>query len=142
MVIAAALVVATAAQVSSIHWTNVLLALAAVVSIAGAALWIMRQTREQRLRNERFDRDWYGESERPGVPARPGVMEQLLTLRTDVEGIKAEVNYNHGGSIKDVVDETREEVRKLSVDMKGVHERLDATTTTTTVTTVTAPDVH
>ena len=32
-----------------------------------------------------FLNDWAGEPERPGVPARPGVMEQLSDLRTEVD---------------------------------------------------------
>lgn len=126
MVAIAVIVAGTTAQVSPFPLVAILEGLAALVTILGAVLFLWRQTKDQRVRNERFDRDWYGEIIRPGVPARPGVMEQLLTLRVDVESIKAEVNYNHGGSIKDVVDGTRDEVRALAVDVKGLHDRLDA----------------
>lgn len=48
--------------------------------------------------------DFNGTAERPGVPARAGVMQRLQLLDDQVVVIHGEVNYNHGGSIKDAVD--------------------------------------
>ncbi len=36
--------------------------------------------------------DWQGQPARPGVDARPGVMEQLGTLKTDVNTLKTDVD--------------------------------------------------
>ena len=133
MVVETALMLAEAVQVSSsVPWALIIEVLSALVTIGGAALWLLKQIREQRLRNERFDRDWYGEPERPGVPARPGVMEQLLSLRTDVNFIKTEVEYNHGSTIKDAVEVTRTTVAEMKDDIRILHERLDGK----------QPDVH
>ena len=110
---------------SSFSWVAVLEALAALVTVLGAVLFLWRQTKEQRQRNDRFDRDWYGEPERPGVVARPGVLEQLQTVRMEVGQIKAEVFPNHGGSIKDAVDRMDIRLETVEVDVKGLHERLD-----------------
>jgi hypothetical protein len=133
MVVLAAIVVATAVPVSSsIPWATIIEVLAALVTVGGAALWAWTQAKTQRLRNDRFDRDWYGETERPGVPARPGVLEQLYTVRTEVGEIKAEVFPNHGSSIKDSVDRMDLRLKTVELDIKGIHEKLDGK----------QPDVH
>lgn len=128
MVIVAAIVAAAAVQVSPISWLSLLEALSAIVTIGGGLIFILRQGKTQRKRNDRFDRDWYGEPERPGVPARPGVLEQLLTVRTEVGEIRAEVFPNHGGSIKDAVDRIDIRVKTVETDVKGLHDRLDGQT--------------
>ncbi|MFI6496013.1 hypothetical protein [Nonomuraea typhae] len=53
--------------------------------------------------------DWNGEPEREGVPERPGVMKRLST-------IEAELQPNHGGSIKDAVKRTDENLYQLRKD--------------------------
>jgi hypothetical protein len=104
---------------------NFLLGLAAVVAVISGAYGAWRILSRQHKRSEQFFRDWFGEDERPGFPARPGVLVRLQaletgqeTLATQVGVIHAEVNYNHGGSIKDVVE-------RIESDVKGIHERLD-----------------
>lgn len=131
MAVIAAIVAVTAVHVSSsINVTAWLEALAAIVTIGGGALYIWKQSKSQRARNDRFDRDWYGEAERPGVPVRPGVLEQLLSLTTDVAAIKVEVFPNHGGSIKDAVTRMDTRLETVELDVRGIHEKLDK------------PDVH
>ncbi|MFC3996431.1 hypothetical protein ACFOVU_10920 [Nocardiopsis sediminis] len=44
----------------------------------------------------RFLDDWAGEPERPGVEARPGVMERLRTLEQSVAEVRREVRHNDG----------------------------------------------
>lgn len=56
--------------------------------------------------------DWRGEPARPGVEARPGVMERLKT-------IEEEMRPNGGGSMRDAVN--RLEVRLTSVETKLAH---------------------
>lgn len=77
--------------------------------LGAAAIWkIMRNTRQ-------MAEDWRGEPARPGVAARPGVMERLLSLdtgqselrseqviiREQLEVVHHEVRPNGGASIKD-----------------------------------------
>lgn len=62
--------------------------------------------------------DFNGTQERPGVPARPGVMERLSTLDMRVDAVHTEVNYNHGTTIKDAV-------ARIEKDVKGIHDKMD-----------------
>ncbi|GAA2321345.1 hypothetical protein GCM10010149_87950 [Nonomuraea roseoviolacea subsp. roseoviolacea] len=79
---------------------------AVVVLVKGLALvvrWVKRL-------NEFLD-DWNGEPERPGVPARLGVMTRLEQMETKMQ----ELEPNHGGSIKDAVgriDANLDQLRK------------------------------
>lgn len=64
-----------------------------------------------------FADDWFGEAQRPGVPGRPGVMEQLQTLathseRTDqrLDAIEHELKPNSGKSLRDAVNRVEEAV--------------------------------
>jgi hypothetical protein len=62
---------------------------------------------------------WEGEPARPGVEARPGVMERLQVIEFDVKAIKHEVHLNSGQSIKDTVVRTEGKIDDL-------HRRVDA----------------
>jgi hypothetical protein len=104
---------------------NILLGLASLAAIitCGYSVWRVVSRRSKSF--DQFFRDWNGEGERPGVPHRPGVMERLTTL--EVQGAKQgeqltvihnEVNYNHGGSLKDAVESIRS-------DVKSIHDRMD-----------------
>ncbi|WP_051710125.1 hypothetical protein [Streptomyces sp. NRRL S-350] len=60
---------------------------------------------------EQFIDDWNGEPERPGVPARLGVMERVGGIEDRMAGIENRVarveeqmNPNHGSSLRDAVD--------------------------------------
>lgn len=123
---------------SSVIWVDPLVILGIVATIMGVLTPLVLRPLYLRIRGHRsrreqfqtewsgFMRDWQGEPERPGVPARPGVMLRLQTHENDltalagqVEVIHSEVNYNHGGSIKDAVG-------RIESDIKGIHMRLDA----------------
>lgn len=66
-----------------------------------------RKTLKMLRRVGHFLDDWVGEPARPGVEARPGVMERL-------HAIEHEVKYNHGTSLKDKVKEVKEVVDELA----------------------------
>lgn len=135
--LAATLLASTTFQVSPVSLLlGLLSAVASIVTIGGAFLFVRSQRKDSHLRNDRFDRDWYGEPERPGVAARPGVMEQLSSLRSQVAVVHNEVIYNHGGSIKDVVEHVKTRLEtvvddvstRLEIvegDVKGIHKLLD-----------------
>jgi hypothetical protein len=78
----------------------VLGALAAI----GAAWKVLKPVFSAVRRLSHFVDDWFGEPERPGVPARPGVMPRLETMQSDLDKIKHELWPNSGGSLRDAVD--------------------------------------
>lgn len=47
--------------------------------------------------------DWAGEPERPGVEARPGVLERLENIEDRLGAVEHEVRHNSDGSLKDAV---------------------------------------
>ena len=69
------------------------------VTVAAAALagWVLRWAWLIATRTTRFLDDYFGEAERPGMPARPGVMARLSR-------IEEQVHANGGGSMRDSVD--------------------------------------
>lgn len=104
---------------------NFVLGIAAISTILTCmySVWRVMSRRSKNL--DQFFRDWQGEGERPGVPPRPGVLERLTSL--EVQGarqgeqlavIHAEVNYNHGGSLKDAVE-------SIKADVRSIHDRID-----------------
>jgi hypothetical protein len=107
--------VTSPATSSSLDPTVLLTWLTCLVTLSGLIITVLKYGR----RIMQMVEDFNGEPERPGVPAKPGVMERLQTLDAQVAVVHAEVNYNHGGSIKDVVD-------RIEGDVKSIHERLDA----------------
>lgn len=74
--------------------------LAAVTAVGVAVSW----TRKRWLRIESFLADWAGSPERPGVPARPGVLWRLYAIESRVDRIERELKPNGGGSMYDKVD--------------------------------------
>jgi hypothetical protein len=86
-------------------------ALAATATVVGA-IWLAVKIYHKLFRRVgQFLDDWNGEVARPGVEARPGVMARL-------SAIEYEVNYDHGGSMKD-------QVRTLGVEVTSLHDKLD-----------------
>lgn len=94
-----------------------------------------------------FD-DLRGEEARPGVPARPGIMEAMATLATaqtaqaeslqrleteqqaqstKIETIRHEVEFNNGTSVKDSAIRTEQKVNGLVDDISALkaHVLLD-----------------
>lgn len=89
-------------------WGGALTLAAAVGALAWKAV---RGTLRLGGKIEQFIDDWNGEEERPGVPARPGVMERVGGIEDRMTGIEDRVarveeqmNPNHGSSLRDAVD--------------------------------------
>lgn len=71
--------------------------IAGVISTAGVSYAaVIRPLRRMLREIVAFREDWYGESARPGVPARKGVMERLA----DIDG---QLRTNGGSSLRDAV---------------------------------------
>lgn len=89
-----------------------------VVAAALVLAFLVRSVRKAWPHFRRFGHfldDWTGEEERPGVPARPGVMDRLGQL----ESATRELKPNGGGSLKDAVNRIDERTEQL-------HQRLTA----------------
>lgn len=110
-----------------------------MLATVASALVMILQARAERRKNARERRaadelerdvvvqlktDFYGD-QRPGVPAKPGVLVLLENLTTQVESIHSEITPNHGGSIKDAVVRIDQRVAGLDADVKGLHARLN-----------------
>jgi hypothetical protein len=82
------------------------------------ALWLMtRPMRSTAKIIEQLREDWFGVPGRPGFPAIPGVPERLAMLeersrddRELLERIDHELHPNSGGSLRDQVNKTRDDV--------------------------------
>lgn len=55
-----------------------------VTAVLGIVAWVARQTH----RLTEMLTDWRGTEARPGVPRRPGVMERLEKIESDVSDVK------------------------------------------------------
>lgn len=64
-------------------------------------------------RVDSFLTDWYGEPERPGVPARPGMMQRVGGIETRLGGVEHELHPNEGSSLRDAVDQANVLLRRL-----------------------------
>ena len=72
---------------------------------------------------EQYLADWYGEPDRPGVPARPGVLvrlqraeEGLRGIGQRLEGLEHEMRPNSGASLRDAVDRANDALGLLLPD--------------------------
>ncbi|MFD3848207.1 hypothetical protein ACFWVB_20240 [Streptomyces microflavus] len=83
----------------------------------GAVLWRAARgvVRTGRRMNEFMD-DWYGEGPRPGVPARPGLMERVSGMEDRLSGVEHELHPNDGGSLRDAVDQANRRLANLCPD--------------------------
>lgn len=84
---------------------------------AGAALlvWVAVKIGKPIRKFMHLIDDLVGEEERPGMPARPGLMERVGTiegkqddLQAAVRVVQHEVTTNHGSSLKDAVKDVQE----------------------------------
>ncbi|MGV2914526.1 hypothetical protein [Streptomyces alfalfae] len=106
---------------------DTLLVWGGAVSLAGGLLTLawraVRGTARFGRRVDEFIDDWRGEPSRPGVPARPGVMERMEGLEDrmggvedDLQRIKHELYPNSGGSLRDAVDQANARLAVLCPD--------------------------
>jgi hypothetical protein len=68
-----------------------------LTGVGAAARYVGRPMRRLLRQNDEFREDWYGEPARAGVDPRPGVMERL-------KGIESELRPNSGSSLRDAVN--------------------------------------
>ena len=95
---------------TALVWGGAISALAAVGTIAWRGL---RGVLHLGRRVNDFMDDWAGEEERPGVPARPGVMERVSAIEARLQRVEHELYPNSGGSLRDAVDLANERLARL-----------------------------
>lgn len=72
-----------------------------VITIIGTVIAVGRWTYRQFKSLECLLEDWHGESARPGVPGRLGVMERLDSIEKKVNSAAFNSRPNHGTSAYD-----------------------------------------
>jgi hypothetical protein len=72
-----------------------------------------------------FLEDWNGEPPRPGVPARPGVLEQLAGVQSEQARVSKELQTNGGSSIKDAVKRTEAGLSQVQTEQRAQRATLD-----------------
>lgn len=102
---------------TALIWGTVIITAAGV----STALWrLVRGTLHFARRVEHFFDAWYGEEERPGVPARPGMMERVSAMEAGFQGfserlrrMEHELYPNDGGSLRDAIDLANHRLARL-----------------------------
>ncbi|QKW10801.1 hypothetical protein HUT18_11450 [Streptomyces sp. NA04227] len=64
-------------------------------------------------RVDEFMDDWQGELERPGVPARPGLLERVALIEERLSRVEHELYPNSGDSLRDAVDHANRQLARL-----------------------------
>lgn len=115
-----------AATSSALDPTTLLAWLTCLTIVGGMVIGVWKYGRKIMQMVEDFN----GTAERPGVPARPGVMARMSSMEirdaardTQLEVIHAEVNYNHGGSIKDAVDRMDKRLEGVDADVRVLKDQ-------------------
>lgn len=98
---------------AALVWGGAITAVGGVVTV----VWrVVRAALRLGGRAGQFFDDWYGEEGRPGVPARPGVMERMAGIEHQLAVFKHELYPNSGGSLRDAVDLANDRLRLLCPD--------------------------
>lgn len=88
---------------------SALIVLRFVVPVIRSGATLLRRTGH-------FLDDWIGEPERGGQIARPGVLEQITTLRQEQLRLSSEMQHNSGSTLRDAV--RRIEQKSVETDIK------------------------
>ncbi|MEU0181388.1 hypothetical protein ABZ312_09385 [Streptomyces sp. NPDC006207] len=94
-------------------WGAVAAALAGLCAVAWRVVrWAVLLGR----RINQFIDDFYGEEARPGVPARPGLLERVGSMEERLGSFQHELYPNDGGSLRDAVDQANRRLRLMCPD--------------------------
>lgn len=105
--------------IASLNVGQVALFVGGVLFIIGLMVKVWKTFRPMFVGVREFLEDWRGEEARPGVPARPGVMERLATTEDKLDAIDHELHPNSGSSFRDKVDELAVELREHIAQQQG-----------------------
>lgn len=106
---------------------------AALIAIVGVLVFIWRKVWPYARRISHFLDDFIGEEARPGVPARPGVMERLQNHELALAEIRYHVQPNSGHSAHDrlvarvdaLAAHLDEHMAESTAAHEAIEERLD-----------------
>lgn len=112
-------------------WDQVVMVAAGIVTVGAALTFLHRlmvrplvtEAREWFTWWKKFQRDWDGTEAEPGRAAVPGVMARL----NEIDG---ELKRNGGGSLKDQVVKTREQVEHIDSALRSLQADFTAHTET------------
>lgn len=121
---------------SDAHTIIVEIVAGGILASLGATLTLLFKRLPKQM--GQMSRDWYGQPERPGFPAVPGVPQRLQAVEDAQQDVKAtlgelrefvvkidhEVHPNSGLSIKDSVNRTDAAVAQLQADVSSIHQIL------------------
>lgn len=107
------------------EWIRVAPWLVAAVLLVMLAVWAVRKVAPVLRKLGHLVDDLVGEPARPGVAARPGLMERMTAVEDKTEIIRHEMFPNSGKSLRDKLDQTSEVVDEISTDMTDVKCKLD-----------------
>ncbi|MEI3845307.1 MULTISPECIES: hypothetical protein [unclassified Microbacterium] len=100
------------------------------VAAIGVIVWVGFKVAPFVLKLVHFIDDVAGEPARPGVDARPGLMERLQAvedkqddLTAAVKVVQHEVTTNHGSSLKDSTKRLEGRVDAIEGKLNDLHER-------------------
>ena len=88
-------------------------AVALTVAVCGCLAVLGRKVWRGFRRTEDFLDDWGGHPERPGVEARPGVMERLQTVEFMLTEVRGQIFPNGGTSMRDDLNALRSDVADI-----------------------------
>jgi len=107
-------------------WGSVAVALTGIVTV----LWrVVRTAVKLARRLEQVADDFFGEEGRPGVPARPGLLERVTGMEDRLLRVEHEMHPNDGGSLRDAVDMANRQLWRLCRGTDGQDDDEDDQTT-------------
>lgn len=93
--------------------TNFLMMLAATVTAIGVIGVGVRKATRLVKKIIHFLDDYFGEEERPGFAASPGIQERLSNMESEISCISYEMRPNSGTSIKDAIARIEKRLEQL-----------------------------
>lgn len=108
------------------EWIRVAPWLVAAVLLIMLAVWAVRKAAPVLRKLGHLVDDLVGEPARPGVEARPGLMERMEAVEKKAEIIRHEMFPNSGASLRDAVDQQGRAIARIDEKLAADYERIEA----------------